>query len=345
MTSAQELQAHARTSFEQGDLGTARADYEHLLALQPDSAEVLNDLGTVCFAMGLQDASVSYYARALQVDGANAEAMANLKMACQARGLPWQGVLDELQGTGAPDEPGSLVCPCCGGRFTTFAPAGGKRKLPNRKCPQCGSLERHRALWLFMAARTDLLTAGLRVLHFAPMASLRDPLAAMPNLHYITADLDPRKADVAMDITDILFRDGAFDAVLCIHVLEHIDDDRRAMREIHRVLKPGGWAIVHSPVDANRYETLEDPAVTSPEERERLFGQSDHVRAYGRDFYDRLSEAGFDVTVDDYLRQLGPAMAERHRLRNETVFPMCRKRQRPTLGAARAPRRRGGCSS
>jgi SAM-dependent methyltransferase len=226
---------------------------------------------------------------------------------------------------------GALICPCCGGRFERFLPAGSRRKVPNRKCPGCGSLERHRAIWLYMLNRTNLMTARLRVLHFAPLPALGDLLAAMDNVEHVTADLDSPRAALHMDITDILFRDEVFDAVLCVHVLEHVEDDRAAMREVFRVLRPGGWAILHSPVDRTQRHTLEDPSVTAPEDRERLFGQKDHVRAYGRDYADRLTQAGFCVMLDSYLRRLGPEVAERHRLGRELEIYFCLKPgRRPT---------------
>ncbi|MHC4789395.1 MAG: class I SAM-dependent methyltransferase, partial [Planctomycetota bacterium] len=120
-----------------------------------------------------------------------------------------------------------------------------------------------------------------------------------------------------------------FDVVLCIHVLEHVEDDRRAMREIFRVLKPGGWAILHSPVDKMRERTLEDRSVTSPERREQLYGQKDHLRIYGRDYVERLKEAGFRTRVDDYLRRLGPEAAERHRLGQELEIYVCSRPEGP----------------
>ncbi len=233
-------------------------------------------------------------------------------------------------------EPAGLICPCCGGHCAEFLPAGGRRKRPNRKCPGCASLERHRALWLYMVNRTNLLTEELRVLHFSPTPVLRDLLRRMPNVDYVAADLEGARAELRMDITDILFRDGLFDAVLAVHVLEHVPDDRRAMREVFRVLKPGGWAILHSPTEPGREVTFEDPSIVTPEERERAFGQKDHVRAYGHDYPLRLRQAGFHVRQDDYLRRLGPGVAARHRLGGELdVFLCIRPTDRPDANGGR----------
>lgn len=111
---------------------------------------------------------------------------------------------------------------------------------------------------------------------------------------YLTADL-LLPADEKMDITGIQHPDDSFDVVYCSHVLEHVPDDRKAMREFYRVLKPSGWAIFMIPITVDK--TVEDPTITDPQERLRLFGQDDHVRRYGPDFVDRLQEAGFSVTV------------------------------------------------
>jgi SAM-dependent methyltransferase len=228
--------------------------------------------------------------------------------------------------------PAGLICPCCGARCAEFLPAGGRRKLPNRKCPGCGSLERHRALWLYMVNRTNLLRDQLRVLHFSPMPALRALLGGLPNVDCVTADLDGVRAELRMDMADNLFRDDVFDAVLAVHVLEHVPDDRRAMREAFRVLKPGGWAILHSPIEPGREVTFEDPSIVTPEERERVFGQRDHVRAYGHDYPLRLRQAGFHVRRDNYLRRLGPEVAARHRLGSELEVFFCVK---PTNGPDR----------
>jgi SAM-dependent methyltransferase len=116
------------------------------------------------------------------------------------------------------------------------------------------------------------------------------------------------------------FRDGAFDALLCHHVLEHVPDDRAAMRELRRVLRPGGWAILQSPIRSRLEATLEDPAVTDPRERERLFGQRDHLRQYGRDYADRLRAAGFEVRAERFFDELPPERRARHGLKDETIW-------------------------
>jgi Methyltransferase domain len=206
----------------------------------------------------------------------------------------------------------AVECPCCGGRFREFMPG---RDQNNPICPRCGAQARHRALWLYLHERTDLFSSkGLKVLHFAPERALGGALAAARGIDYVSADLADPAAMEHFDITDIPHEDGSFDAILCIHVLEHVEDDRQAMRELRRVLRPDGFAIVLVPLDLDRAHTYEDPAITDPAERQRAFWQSDHLRLYGRDFPDRLQEAGFDVTVDQWVRSLEPALIKRYGL-------------------------------
>ena len=176
----------------------------------------------------------------------------------------------------------AVECPICGGRFRKFASkhgAGGRRR--GARCPRCGSLERHRLLWLYLTQEKDLLAPPTRLLHFAPEPGIGERLQARPGLDYLSADLNAPPAMVEMDVQAIPADDASFDAVICNHVLEHVPDDRQAMREILRVLKPGGWAIIGVPLQQSRDVTFEDPAITSPAERERVYGQFDHVRIYG----------------------------------------------------------------
>ncbi|MEJ2185422.1 MAG: methyltransferase domain-containing protein [Gemmatimonadota bacterium] len=215
-------------------------------------------------------------------------------------------------------------CPCCGGHFRKLRPFGRPPRA-NAWCPKCGSLERHRLLWLYLHDRTNLFTHDLRILHLAPEKVLQDLMAPLPNVDYTSADLDSPLAMAAVDIVDLPWAADTFDAVLCSHVLEHIPDDRRAMRELLRVLKPGGWAILQVPLDRTRAGTYEDPAIVAPDARERAFGQHDHVRVYGLDYADRLQQVGFDVTVDDYVKKLPPGQVEKHALSRDEDIYFCGK--------------------
>jgi SAM-dependent methyltransferase len=224
-------------------------------------------------------------------------------------------------------------CPICGTVADVFE-AGGhpSHPRPDCRCPRCGSLERHRALWLYFRDRTTLFTEPVRMLHVAPDGSMGSRWAALPNVDYLSADLDPAKAMVGMDLTSIDLPDATFDLILVSHVLEHIPDDRAAMRELRRVLRQGGQAVLSVPIIGK--VTTEDLTVTDPAERLRRFGQEDHVRRYGRDgvFEDRLRAAGFDVTPDPIIEDMTPDLRRRYRVLSEEPIFVC------TFGVAVVPR-------
>jgi len=147
----------------------------------------------------------------------------------------------------------------------------------------------------------------------------------MKNLEYISADLESPLAKVKMNVLDIPFPENTFDVVFCNHVMEHVEDDIKAMQEIQRVLKKGGWAIIQSPVYEYLEKTIEDPKITDPAEREKIFGQNDHMRKYGKDYGDRLRKAGFKVTEDDFLHELDPQVRKRYALPEEEIIYYCEK--------------------
>ena len=215
-------------------------------------------------------------------------------------------------------------CPCCGGHFRQFAPYGTKVRQ-NARCPRCGTLERHRLLWLYLKNKTVFFKKTLKVLHIAPEPYLQDTFKRLRNLDYITADLHESDVDLKIDVTDITLDDDQFDCIICYHVLEHIVDDRKAMKELYRILKPGGFAIIQVPIDERRARTFENPAIVRPEEIERYFGQIGHVRMYGRDYKDRLEDAGFTVQVDNYVKKLGKRRIDRYLLDKYENIYLCLK--------------------
>lgn len=226
-----------------------------------------------------------------------------------------------------------IECPVCGSHFRRLMPYGYVDVRENALCPRCLSLERHRLLWLWLRRETDLFSGGEppRLLHIAPEVCLMKPLrklyrAAGRTADYVTADLESPLADVKLDVQAIPFGEGSFDVVICNHILEHVADDRLAMRELHRILKDGGWGIVLSPADRTLEHTFEDDSITDPAERTRIFGQYDHRRNYGRDYADRLREAGFDVEENDYLLAFTPEEQVRYALRSEIIY-IVRKRR------------------
>ena len=194
---------------------------------------------------------------------------------------------------------------------------------PDAIYPGCGSHERHRALWLYLSERTPLGQGRMSLLHFAPEYALRGRMKEMPGLRYVTADLDPEGVDVQVDITAMPFDDGAFDAILCSHVLEHVIDDHAAMSQLHRVLRPDGWALVLVPLDLARESTYEDFTITAPEDRVREFGQDDHVRMYATDIAQRLEGAGFHVVTDRFVENLEEERRRYHGLLVEDLIFRC----------------------
>lgn len=190
----------------------------------------------------------------------------------------------------------SVECPVCDGSFRRFREGSARR--PGTICPHCGSFARHRLMWLFLQRSTTFFHARLDVLHIAPEWGLQPRLRAMPTLNYLSVDLHMRHADLAMDITDLAFPAAMFDVVLCSHVLEHVPDDHKAMSEVVRVLRPTGWALMDAPLDWSMEASFEDDTLQDPDTRRAVFGSADHVRRYGRDYADRLRNAGFEVEID-----------------------------------------------
>jgi len=221
---------------------------------------------------------------------------------------------------------GKVSCPCCGKSAEQFLPMGppGRQRL-NAKCPHCGSLERHRLLILFFKTQENLFPSGIKLLHVAPEPPLAKWITSHPTIEYLSGDISDPRAMIKLDLTNIQFDDNTFNAIVCNHVLEHVPDDRKALAEIYRVMRSGGWAILISPINPNLQQTREDPSVTDPAERERLFGQHDHVRWYGKDYADRLKEPGFDVQVIPYARQLSDREVQLFGLHLDEDIYLCMK--------------------
>lgn len=220
-----------------------------------------------------------------------------------------------------------VTCPIINRSYRKFLPYGRINPRPNALCPDSQSLERHRLLWLYLKDRTNFFEEKLKFLHVAPEQCFMKPFEKQHGDGYITGDIESPLAKVKMDIHEIPFEDNTFDAAMCNHVLEHVDNDIRAMQEIYRVLKPGGWAIMQvpffSPVPA---QTFEDASIQTPEGREKAFGQSDHVRLYGKDYPDRIRQAGFEVTEDDYIHQIPKESIEKYALPKNEIIYFCRKK-------------------
>jgi len=215
----------------------------------------------------------------------------------------------------------AVCCPICDRTF-------GRWEVPEGEawrhiCPLCHAEARHRSLWLWLPT-TDLLARRHSLLHFAPEWLIQAKLRALPNLDYISADLTSPLADRTVDITEIPFADNSFDIIFCSHVLHYIPDDRRAMSELYRVLRPGGWALLLVPYRADR-DTDEDPSAP-PEERLIRFGAEEHLRSYGKDYLDRLRAAGFDVENERINDRFDPSIVRYFGLYADEAWIIGRKR-------------------
>lgn len=216
--------------------------------------------------------------------------------------------------------------PITGKSYRKMLPYGRVRSRPNALAPHSLSLERHRAVWAYMKRETNFFEAPLRMLHLAPEYCYLTRFKKQANLDYVTGDLNSPWADHHFDCHDVPFDDNSFDVVMANHLLEHVADDRRVMREFHRVMKPGGWGIFQVPINYKDPNTAEDSNVTDPMERERLYWQQDHVRLYGhQDYPARLREAGFEVEVVDMKELLGEDRCDRLSLGEERWVYLVRK--------------------
>lgn len=215
--------------------------------------------------------------------------------------------------------------PIDGKSFREFLPYGYGTQRSNVLSPSTLSLERHRLLWLYLTQETNFFTAPLKVLHFAPEQAFYKRFKKLANLDYTTTDLESPLADVKANICNLPFEDNTYDVILCNHVLEHIPDDTKAMQELFRVLKPGGYAILQIPQDYSRTTTFEDDSITDPKERAAIFGQYDHVRVYGLDYFDKLRSIGFEVKEVDYTAKMPEEKVTSYCLAPGEIIPVCYK--------------------
>jgi len=215
--------------------------------------------------------------------------------------------------------------PIDGKSFKSFLPYGYGNVRENVLSPSTLSLERHRLLWLYLNRETNLFTRSQSLLHVAPEQCFYTRFRESELLTYTTTDLLSPLADVKADICALPFANDSYDFILCNHVLEHIPDDATAMKELYRVLKPGGTAILQIPLENDREFTFEDDSITDRVERARIFGQYDHVRVYGMDYFKRLENAGFIVTAVDYTAQLTAKEVDTYRLAAGELIPVVKK--------------------
>lgn len=222
-------------------------------------------------------------------------------------------------------------CPLCGCQRRRFLPYGYVTSRENALCPNCLSLERHRLLWLWLVRESDIGRGAMalpKMLHIAPevalMRKFRKMYASTPD-RYVTADLESPLADMHFDVQQIPLEAESFDAIICNHIMEHVEDDGKALSELYRIMRRGGWGVILSPVELEREKTFEDDTITDPAERTRIFGQYDHRRIYGRDYAARLREAGFEVYDIDYKNELSKAEQELYALPTDHLYIVCKQ--------------------
>lgn len=215
-----------------------------------------------------------------------------------------------------------VQCPVCEKKYRKFLPYGRIKPRPNALCPNCLSLERHRLIYLYLKEKSNFFKTQLDVLHIAPEHCFMRRFEKQHGDKYITADIESPLAKVKMDIHQIPFPENHFDVVLCNHVLEHVNNDIQAMSEIGRVLRPGGWAILQVPFFAPIPEvTFEDSSITDSREREKIFGQDDHVRLFGKDYSKRIEKSGLKAQEEKFSSGFSEEEAEHFGIsRGEIIY-------------------------
>lgn len=223
-------------------------------------------------------------------------------------------------------------CPICQFKARTFLSAGLYTKRPNSKCPKCYSLVRHRLLWLYLTEKIKISSLeNPKVLHFAPEGCLQKALKKCESLNYYSSDYGSNSiSDFNFDLEKINYQYSDFDLIICSHVLEHVNSDLQAIRELYRILKPQGRVLLQVPIwPSEMHPTYENPAIIDPRDRMIHFGQHDHVRIYGLDIVERLKTVGFEVKVVNFEKQYSSDKIEKYRLHNtanirELIFD-CKK--------------------
>ncbi len=218
-----------------------------------------------------------------------------------------------------------VYCPVCDNHFSKFLPYGRLNPRDNALCPSCLTLERHRLMYLFLKKETSFFTSNPKLLHVAPEYCFIDRFEKLLGDNYITADIESPLAKVKMDLHHIPFEDNTFDVVFCNHVLEHVTDDFQCMKEIRRVLKPTGFALMQSPQRYDLETTYEDASITDPKERELHFLQDDHLRIYGKDFGKQLEKSGFTIQEVNMINKVGLEESKKMGLPLEEIIYLATK--------------------
>tara|TARA_B100001142_G_scaffold52118_1_gene49797 strand:- start:5947 stop:6702 length:756 start_codon:yes stop_codon:yes gene_type:complete len=215
--------------------------------------------------------------------------------------------------------------PIDGKSFRKFLSYGYNKLRKNALSPSTLSLERHRLLWLYLKNETVLFEKKIKLLHFAPEQAFYKRFKKLRNIQYDTIDINSPLAKIKADICDLPIKENTYDFILCNHVLEHVLDDNKAMSELYRVLKKGGTGIFQVPIDMKREKTFQDDSITDKLERNKIFGQYDHVRVYGKDYFKKLEDTGFKVQQIDYSKKFSDKEILKFSIIRGEIIPVCTK--------------------
>ena len=215
--------------------------------------------------------------------------------------------------------------PINGKSYRKFIPYGYVKQRDNALSPGTLSLERHRLLWLYLNNETNFFSKTLKVLHIAPEQCFYNLFKNLKNINYTTFDLNSPLADIKGDICNLPFKENSFDFILCNHVLEHINDDKKAMKELYRVLNKNGTAILQVPINQKSSKTFEDSSIVDKKERIEKFGQYDHIRLYGLDYFKKLESFGFKVDPLKYSKEFTESEIIKYGLIKDEIIPVCKK--------------------
>ena len=215
--------------------------------------------------------------------------------------------------------------PIDGKSFRKFLSYGYNKLRKNALSPSTLSLERHRLLWLYLINETVLFERKVKLLHFAPEQAFYTRFKKLNNIQYDSIDINSPLAKIKADICDLPIKDNTYDFILCNHVLEHVLDDNKAMSELYRVLKKGGTGIFQVPIDMNKKKTFQDDSITDKLERNKIFGQYDHVRVYGKDYFNKLKNTGFKVKQIDYSKEFSDEEILKYSIIKGEIIPVCTK--------------------
>ena len=215
--------------------------------------------------------------------------------------------------------------PIDGKSFRKFLSYGYNKLRKNALSRSTLSLERHRLLWLYLKNETVLFEKKIKLLHFAPEQAFYKRFKKLRNIQYDTIDINSPLAKIKADICDLPIKENTYDFILCNHVLEHVLDDNKAMSELYRVLKKGGTGIFQVPIDMKREKTFQDDSITDKLERNKIFGQYDHVRVYGKDYFKKLEDTGFKVQQIDYSKKFSDKEILKFSIIRGEIIPVCTK--------------------